>query len=112
MPSLPTGQGLDLRFAPINASDLGTNPIVAPIEGKRLWIVSFFLIAESAVTALWEDSDGTDLSGGLPFLTSGGMVCPGQASSPWTATEPGKGLNLNLGAAATVGGMLTYLVSN
>lgn len=112
MSSIAIGQGLDLRFASIAASGLGTNPIVTPVADKRLWIVSFFLVAQGAVTAVWEDDDGTDLSGGMPFLTSGGIVCPGQASSPWSVTDVGKGLNLNLSAAVSVGGMLTYIQSD
>lgn len=110
MSSLNVGQGLDLRYAPINASTSGSNTIVEGIEGRALHLVSFYVIATSAVTFLIEDTASNDLTGGLPFLANGGIVVPGSASSPWAATAEGEGLAVNLDSAVQVGGGLTYLV--
>lgn len=102
-----------MKFAKIDASASGDNSIVAAVTGRRIRVVGYTIIASGAVTAKWR-SASTDISGGMALAANGGAAPAVSVISPGglfgvLQTEPGEALNLNLGAAVSVGGHLTYI---
>lgn len=104
-----TGQGKTLKFAQINAAALGDNTLVAAVPGLKIKVVSYVMVAASAVTArLYSGAAGTPLSGAMSFAANGGVAMPGEPSSHLLETAAGAALVLNLGAAVQVSGHIAY----
>lgn len=99
------GQGHDLHTIPISVSS-GTTPLVAAVEGKVISVVSYAVVVTTAGTVQF--SDGSDLSGAMPFAANGGISVNGQPSSPHFWTEPGAALSIV--TTATTNGHLTYTI--
>lgn len=93
--------------AAVNASSSGNNTVIAAVAGKRIVVYQEMLVAASAVTATWESSGGTLLSGPLPLAASGGYESPYTECGHFS-TLVGEGLVLNLGTGVAVGGYLLY----
>lgn len=97
------------KYAPIEASAAESNVIVAAVAGHKIRVLHFSFVVVAAVTATWEDSDGTNLTGGLPCFVNGGMADQAGGLGLFE-TGAGKGLNLLLSDAVAVGGALTYIL--
>lgn len=96
-----------VRHAVINESAAASTEIVAAVAGKKLRVLSLFLIAAAAVNATIEDEDGTDLIGLIPLGDNGGFVLNHNPCG-WQEAPAGKALHLLLGGAIQVGGCITY----
>ncbi len=105
-----TGQGKDLKFAAITAAALGDNTAVAAVAGKRIKVSSYVLIASGAVSVKWKSGAATDLSGAMAFAANGGLAPPAEPSAHVMQTAQGQALVLNLSAAVSVGGHLSYFL--
>lgn len=99
------GQGHNLFTVPISVSS-GTTEIVAAVAGKRIYVVSYAVVTTAAGTVKF--SDGSDLSGAMPFAANGGISCSGQPSSPWFWTAEGSALSIV--TTATTNGHLSYTI--
>lgn len=95
------------KFAVVSASAAGDNTVVAAVASKKIRVISYVLVAAGAVTAKWR-SGTTDISGPLAFAANGGAA-PGYNPFGFFETASGAALNLNLSAAVTVGGHITYV---
>jgi len=105
-----------MKYAPINASASGSNTVVAAVLNKRIRVVHYLAIAAGDVTATWL-SAATALSGPMAIPQNGGMAPASGVSSPagifgQFQTEAGEALNLSLSGAVSVGGHLTYIVTD
>ena len=100
---------LEPKFAVISASLSGDNTVVSAVTGKKIRVISMFLLATSAVSARFESSaGGTAKSGAMPLSANGGFVLP-KNEVGWFETESGQLLNLELSGAVLVAGGLTYV---
>lgn len=99
-------QGRNLLFASIAVSSGTTELIPAQDDNRRIKVVSYVVVASSACTVKF--SDGSDLTGAMSFAANGGASAPGQASSPWFATDPGAALSIV--TTGTVNGHFSYVV--
>lgn len=70
---------------------------------RRPHIVAGFIKSDAATNITIEDTDGTDLSGPIPFGAGDG----GPISARLVGTY-GKGLQVRTSAAANIGGWITY----
>ena len=95
-----------LKFAPIAATASGDNEIVAAVSGKKIRVISFFMISDTAATVKFRSAT-TDISGGLPVSANGGVSA--DSSNGLMETVAGAALNLNLSAVINVGGALSYV---
>lgn len=80
--------------------------LVAAVTGKSIRVISVMVVAAAAVVATFEEGGGTDLTGPMTLDTNGLQV-----SSPtglFWASE-GQALNLLLGTAVQVSGVITYI---
>lgn len=95
------------KFAKIDASSSGDNAIVAAVSGKKIRVLRWGLTAADEVTVKWRSAT-TDKTGPrllAKYASAGGAYCP----TGIFETAAGDALNLNLSAAKTVGGELTYV---
>jgi hypothetical protein len=113
---------IKMKYAVVNASASGSNTIVAAVPNKRIRVLSYVIIAAGAVTVTWrsvDDSQGslTAISGpmalaanGVIFPSAGQLVPAGLIGQ--FETNRGETLALNLGAAVSVAGHITYTVTD
>ena len=96
-------------FAPIAASNSGDNTIVAAVGGRQIRVIKYSIVAAGAVVVTWKSSTAGAISGAMAFASNGGISEP-EAEAGIMQTAVGEDLVLNLGAAVSVGGMVTYIL--
>lgn len=104
----PSGELLDVLYAPINIAALGDNTVVAAHAGKRIYIISLEFVCAGAVTAEWLSGAGAVISKGQAFAANGQKVLPFNPAA-WGATALGELLKVNLSAAVQVSGSIQYV---
>ncbi|MBX9790179.1 MAG: hypothetical protein K2Y37_14780 [Pirellulales bacterium] len=93
-------------FAKIDIAASGN--IVAATAAKKIRVLSYALIAATAVTAKWQSATTpTDHSGAMSLPATGGLVCNHNPAG-WFDTNAGEALKLTLGASIQVSGHLSY----
>lgn len=96
------------KRAVISSASSGNNTLVAAVTGKRIRVLSLFLVATGAVTVRFESAaDGTALSGQMAIAANGSLVLPYNEAG-WLQTVAGELLNLELSGGVQVSGALTY----
>jgi hypothetical protein len=109
-----TGAGsftlLTPKFAVIDAATGGDNTLVAAVASKKIRVVSLYLVASGgANTARFESgASGTAKSGQMSIAANGILVLPYNPAG-WFETGTNTLLNLELSAATSVDGGLTYV---
>lgn len=97
------------KFAAISAASSGNNTIVAAVTGKKIRVLTYTVIATSAVTVQWRSSTaGTNLTGAMPYGANGGATPPFCPVGHFE-TASGELLNMVLGGAVQVSGHVTYV---
>lgn len=102
--------------APINATAAGNNILVAPVANNRIRVCGYVLVGGGTVTAQFQSSGGTALTGAMALAAQTVVSvpqCPNEMTSRpggWFESLPGEGLNLNLGGAVSVQGHFLYLL--
>ncbi len=91
--------------AAIDISTATTHEIVAGISGKKIRVMSVFLVCAGAVEVTFE-VNGAD--GPMSFAANGGLVLP-HSPGGWFETGSGDALEISLGGAVAVGGSITYV---
>ncbi len=97
------------KYKIIDAALSGNNTLVAAVSGKKLRVLSVFLMAAAAVVVRFEDgAGGTALSGQMNVAVNGGFVMPFNPVG-WFETSSNVLLNLELDGAVSVDGCLVYV---
>lgn len=97
---------LPVKFAEIDENSTGSQEIVAAVTGKKIRVVSFFLVVSDAQTLTWQSSS-TGLTGAMAFAANGGMATGSEMGL--FETQEGEALNLLLGSAVQVSGAVSYV---
>jgi len=97
----------------VNGSNNGNNELVAAVPRRRIYVVGLVLIGQSPQggvhVTIQSGIGGRTLITDLLLPTDGdGLVMPIPARGWWCRTDVGESLNMNLGAAVPVTGVLTY----
>lgn len=105
-----------MKYAVVNASASGSNTVVAAVANKRIRVLSYVIIASGAVTVTWQ-SASTAISGPMALAANGGAAPSAGQSVPagligQFETNQGEALVVNLGSAISVGGHITYIVTD
>jgi hypothetical protein len=97
-------------FVAIDASSSGDNTLVAAVPGRKIRVMSCFLIADASTVSVQFRSAaaGAALTGPVPLAASAGFVLPYNEAG-WFQTDIGELLNLELSDAVAVGGALSYV---
>lgn len=102
--------GSELQYASVDAAASGDNTLVAAVSGKRIRVLSLFLVASGAVTVAFESgASGTALTGDMNVGANGNVTMPFNPEG-WFQTVAGELLNMELGGATSVDGCLTYVL--
>ena len=98
------------KFAKIDAASSGDNTLVAIVSGKKIRVLSLFMISAGTVTARLEstNSSGTLLTGQMNLVVNSGFTLPFNPVG-WFETAAGELLNLELSGAVSVDGCLVYV---
>lgn len=99
----------EIKFAVIDSASAGDNTIVAAVTGKKIVVLSYALVSAGATTARFESgAGGTALTGQMTLAASTVLSC-GFNEAGWFETAAGALLNLELSAAVSVDGHLSYI---
>ena len=102
------GGNATIKYAAISGATSGNNTLVAAVEGKRIRVLSLWLLVADDVNVRFEsDADGAALTGVASFPANGGVSLPFNPAG-WFQTVAGKLLNMELSGAVQVSGSLTY----
>lgn len=107
----PDAAGAEIKRAVIAASTSGDNTLVAAVTGKKIKVLSLFLVAGGAVDVRFESAaGGTALTGVMSMAADGDQLVlpPASPGAHWFETAAGALLNLELSGAVSVAGALTY----
>lgn len=98
------------KFAVISASTAGDNTLVVAVASKKLRVLSLALVATGGANTIRFESgaSGTALSGQMDITSDGQLVLPFNPVG-WVESAAGVLLNLELSAATSVAGCLTYV---
>ena len=97
------------KFAVIDCEGSGDNTLVAAVVGKKIRVLSVLLVSAGSVNVRFESgASGTALSGQMNLVANTGFVLPYNPVG-WCETAVGALLNLELSAAVSVDGLLTYI---
>lgn len=97
------------KFAIIDAASSGDNTLVSAVASKKIRVLSLYLVAAGTVTVRFEDgASGTAKSGQMNLVANTGFVLPFNPIG-WFETTANTLLNLELSAAISVDGGLTYI---
>lgn len=97
------------KYAAIDAASSGDNTLVAAVAGKKIRVVSVFIVAAGSVNVRFEDgAAGTALTGQMNLTTNSGFTLPFNPVG-WFETSINTLLNLELSGAVSVDGCLTYV---
>ncbi len=96
-----------VKQAVLAATGITTAEIVPAVPGKSIRVVSLMFTVSAATNLQFQDGVGTVRSGLMEFADSGGLTLAAEDGIFWTAV--GQALDLDIDAAATVGGVLTYI---
>ena len=103
------GVPVTVKYAVIDAATSGNNTLVAAVTSKKIRVLSLFLVAAGTVTARFESgADGTAKTGQMNLVANTGFVLPYNPSG-WFETASNTLLNLELSAAISVDGSLSYV---
>lgn len=94
--------------AAISGAGSGNNTLLAAATGKKIRVLSLFLVAVTAVTVRFESgAGGTALSGVMSIGANGILALPHNPCG-WFETAESALLNMELGDAVQVSGSFTY----
>lgn len=100
------------QFANIKEVSSGDNVLVPAVSGKKLRVISLFLVAAGTVTVYFVDGADTAVAGdgttGIALVANSGFSLPFNPVG-WFETGSGESLDINLNGAVGVAGALTYI---
>lgn len=97
-----------IKYEVIDDASSGDNTIIAAVSGKKIRVMSAFLVAAGTVNVRFEDgAGGTALTGQMNLVANTGFTLPFNPEG-WFETSVNTLLNLELSAAVSVDGCLTY----
>lgn len=95
-------------YAVIDNATSGDNTLVSAVAGKRIRVLSLFLVSAGTVTVRFESAaSGTALTGQMTLVANTGFALPYNPGG-WFETIAGDLLNLELSGAVSVDGSLSY----
>lgn len=98
-----------VQYAKIDAATSGDNTLVAAVTGKKIRVLSLFLVSAGTVDTRFESgASGTALTGQMSLVANTGYVLPYNPMG-WFESAASALLNLELSAAISVDGCLTYV---
>lgn len=101
---------LDTIKVPVSETTSGDHTVVAADADQKIRVISVSLLASGNVDIQWKSAAGV-ITGVYPVPRRGGYVLP-ENQSGWFETDINEALVLNMSAAVTLGGSLTYILTD
>jgi len=99
----------DYKYAAIDDAVSGDNTLVAAVASRKIRVLAAFMVSAGTVNARFESgAAGTALTGQMNLIANSGFVLPFNPAG-WFETAVNTLLNLELSAAISVDGSLTYI---
>lgn len=99
----------DYKYAVIDAALSGDNTIVTAVASRKIRVLALYVVAAGTTTARFESgAAGTALSGQMNLIANSGFSLDFNPAG-WFETGVNTLLNLELSAAISVDGSLTYI---
>lgn len=102
---------LQIKHAAIDAATQGDNTIISAVTGKKIRVLSLFIVNghTSTQTVRFESgAGGTALTGQMILGANGDLILPYNPKG-WFEAASGALLNMELSGATTVDGALSYI---
>ena len=101
---------LSVQYEPFNQATGATHVVAAGVLDMSVKILGVFLLSDGTVDVTFQDSVGVDLIGPLRVAVDTPVMLPvSSTDNPgWQRTPTGLGLNLVLGGAVQVTGVIVY----
>lgn len=97
-----------VKFASVDVATSGDNTIVAAVASTKLRVLAYTLVASGgANTCTWKSATAGAVTGGMGFAANGGASA--ECDHGLFETTAGEALVLNLSAATSVDGHITYI---
>lgn len=97
------------KYVIIDAASNGDNTILAAVTSKKIRVLACMLVAAGTVNVRFESgAGGTALTGQMNLVVNTGFVLPYNPVG-WFETASNTLLNLELSAAVSVDGCITYI---
>ena len=111
MASPRTTHDRDAKHAVIDHAVLGDNTIVAAVAGKRIQVLSYTIAASGGANTIRFESgaSGTALTGQMNLAANGSLAESYNPGGCFAPTAVSALLNLELSAATSVDGHLSYV---
>lgn len=111
MSFMGTPFGAEVNSAVVSAATLGDNTLVAAVTGKRIVVLGGVLVATGGANTVRFESgaSGTALTGQMDIGDNGQLTIPPYDHGHFR-TASGALLNLELSAATSVAGWITYVL--
>ena len=107
---IENGIEVTVKYAAIDFAGSGDNTLVAAVAGKKIRVLSLFLVAAGTVTVRFENgAGGTALTGQMNLVANTGFALPHNPHGWFQAGTDNTLLNMELSAAISVDGSLTYI---
>ena len=92
----------------ISGATSGNNTLVAAVTGKKIRVLSYVLVATTAVAVRFESAAGGTALTGVMTLAAGVPLVVNLEREGHFETVAGELLNMELGGAVQVSGHMTY----
>ena len=103
----PRVTGEEIKDAVISITGSGQQVVVAAVPGKKIRVVSFWIIVDAATAVTWQNGT-TDITGAAPLAINGGWVVDFSPVGHFE-TAVGAALNIELGtSSANAKGSVNY----
>ncbi len=99
----------EIQYAAFDFSNAGNNTLVGAVSGKKIRVMSLFLVPASAMDVRFEDGAGGDPLSGVMNQGAKEPLVLGWNAGGWFETSAGALLNLELGGAQQTSGCLSYM---
>ena len=99
----------DYKYAVIDDAASGDNTLVTAVASRKIRVLALFMVSAGTVNARFESgAAGTALTGQMNLVANSGFTLPFNPAG-WFETAVNTLLNLELSAAVSVDGALTYI---
>ena len=99
---------IDLSFVDFDVAAAATTVLVAPVAGKRVYVLRFIANTFTPLDFSLVDSAAALCMKEFTLGTRGGLIL-GLSAQPWCKTPTALGLNLLTDSAARITGRLWYI---
>ena len=105
------GELCTIKRKAVSVSSSGDNSVISGVTGKKLVVISGHLVSAGTVAVTLKSGTGggaVSLSGAMP-LVANGQIQMQYSPVGHFETAAGSALNISLGGAVAVTGLLTYI---